>query len=308
MIEQVGKTGGTNLLEKGLAVAAILFLLLGTAGLLGRSDWNPLVTTSEAASENIATSSIAVYVSLRVINSALSTAQEVEIGASVVGQASLQPLKVIEPVDDTVERVAEFIFLLATVAALTTAGLSPLVSVGLITLGSGLLCRLCLGRWPSLSEQMRPVYNKAISLGLSVGILLPLSFTLGVWMGEVATTAQLDTASNELNSIADKARYLIGATDDEDIGDPQNDDEDSGLLIWLRNQASKAHDGVANVFERSNRYLEAAQVFIDEADTLLKASLTIISVFLLRVLVLPVFLLWGIASLFGAALRRTAKE
>src|SRR6056297_3231704 len=97
----------------GLAVTGLVFFVFGALGLSGRSEWNPMVSLAAENAEEIAASSAGVYISLRAINAVLSTAQEIEVGASVGGQASFQPLKALEPIDDTVERVADVVFFIA---------------------------------------------------------------------------------------------------------------------------------------------------------------------------------------------------
>ena len=284
-------------------MAGLLFLLTGVLGLSGRSDWNPLATVSERTAENIAASAVTVYVSLRAINAALSTAQEIEVGASVVGQASLQPLKVLEPVDDTVERVADAVFLVAAGAALAAVGLAPVVSVGLVVLGAALLGRLSFGRSPALARTVKPLCNKAITLGIAVGFAIPAVFVLAVWVGEQATAAQMSAAMAELDAVAQEANFLIGAEAAEAEAVSPSEEGDAGVLGWLSSRISEAGDSVSGVFEQSGRYLDAAQVFVEEADTILRSSLTIIGIFTLRMLVLPVFLLWGALSLVRTVLR-----
>lgn len=287
------------------AVLGVFFLCAGALGLLGRSSWNPLIAASERSAEEIAASSVAVYVSLRAINAALSTAQEIEVGASVVGQASVQPLKVLEPVDDTVERVAGAVFLVAAGAALFSVGLAPVVSIGLAALGAGLLGRAAVRRFPGLAAPAAPaapVCSRVITFGLAVGLALPLVFSLGVRAADSATAAQMRGAMAQLDSVAQQARILLGA--EEDLAEaPLESGENTGVLSWLNGQVTAVSEGISGVFEQSGRYLEAAQVFVDEADSILRASLTLIGIFTLRMLVLPVFLLWAAMALIRAVQR-----
>nr|WP_171123909.1 MULTISPECIES: hypothetical protein [unclassified Ruegeria] len=285
-------------------IAGLLTILLGIFGLFGKSDWNPFVSAAEGTAQDIAKASIGVYVSLRAINAALSTAQEIEVGASVVGQASLQPLKVLEPVDDTVERVADVVFLVATGAALAGVGLAPVVSVGLIVLGAGLLGKLGFRNYPTFARVLRPICDKGVTIGLAVGLAIPLMFVLGVWIGERATAAQMNAAVEELDSVARQASVLIGAgaTDTQEISEA--DAEATGVLAWLSDQFAGVRDGVSSVFEQSTQYLDAAQVFVDEADTILEASLTIIGIFALRLLIMPVLLFVGAIALLRTLQRR----
>lgn len=313
-------------------IAGLFFLSVGALGLLGHSKWNPLVSMGETTAEKIAGSTVVVYVSLRAINAALSTAQEVELGASVVGQASLQPLKVLEPIDDTVERVADAVFVVATGAALATVGLAPVVSVGLIVLGLSFLGRIVAGRSSTLARSVEPMCRKGINFGLVVGFAVPIFFTLGVWAGERATAAQMREAEANLSAVSQQARILIGDAEDEAQGvvqersaveesEPAEEDE-GGYFGWFvfggepedgtqpapteneEGYFSQFTSGVGEVFDQGERYLDAASMFKAEADTILWSSLTIVGIFALRLLILPVFLLWGALSLMKAVPRQ----
>ncbi|MBY6139474.1 hypothetical protein KUV26_08525 [Leisingera daeponensis] len=288
------------------AITGLVLLCAGVFGLFGRSEWNPLVSAAERTAEDIATSSVAVYVSLRAINAALSTAQEIEVGASVVGQASLQPLKILEPVDDTVERVADAVFIVAAGAALATVGLSPVVSIGLIILGAGMLGRTSAGLHPFFAGPVEQLCNRGIAFGFAVGLAMPLVFALGVWAGERATEARMSTAMAELEGVAQQAKILIGAEEEDTAEAARSEEGEAGVLEWLSGQITGVSDGISGVFEQSGRYLEAAQVFVEEADAILRASLTLIGILTLRMLVLPVFLLWGAMSLLRAVQRPAA--
>ncbi|EDZ45083.1 conserved hypothetical protein [Rhodobacterales bacterium Y4I] len=107
----------------------------------------------------------------------------------------------------------------------------------------------------------------------------------------------------ELDAVAQEANFLIGAAADEAEAVSPAEEGDAGVLGWLSSRISEAGDSVSGVFEQSGRYLDAAQVFVEEADTILRSSLTIIGIFTLRMLVLPVFLLWGALSLLRTVLR-----
>jgi hypothetical protein len=190
----------------------LLFVLCGVlalgAGLLelsGRAGVNPAVAPAVRAAQDIAVATASVYVSLRAINAALSAAQEVEIGASIGAQASLQPLKVLEPVDDTVERVAAVVFSVAAGAALAVVGLEPVAAIGLVVLGLGLI-GMGIGRGSMVVASLR-----AVRLGAALGLVLPLVFAGGVWLGERATQPQWDAAMAQLEEVTGEARVLIGA-------------------------------------------------------------------------------------------------
>jgi hypothetical protein len=285
--------------RKGIAFALVglLALAVGLIELSGRGTVNPAVPPATAAAEQIAGTTVVVYVSLRTINAALSTAQEIEVGASVGAQASLQPLKVLEPIDDTVERVADVVFAVAAGAALATVGFGPVAAWGLCLLGIGCLARAVADWLPSVGLGSMSAY--AIRLGGVLGVILPLGFAVGVSLGERITAAQWESATAELEAITAEARIVIGA---EGVGGdaadtPPVDAQEGGLLSRFGASLQSAGEGVGEAVAAVSRYREAAIVLYEEGDRLFSASLTLIGIFALRILVLPALLLWGAVAL-----------
>ncbi|OAN84994.1 hypothetical protein A8B78_05685 [Jannaschia sp. EhC01] len=266
-----------------LVMAGLACLAVGLLDLSRGGGFNPALPPAVEAAEEIAVVTAGVYVSLRAINAALSAAQEVEIGASIGAQASLQPLKVLEPVDDTVERVADVVFAVAAGAALVTVGLEPVAAIGLVVLGVGLLgmgAAAFFGGGSVAAASLR-----AVRLGAALGLVLPLVFAGGVWLGERATAAQWDTAMAELDMVTGEARVLIGAGEAELLEDA----EDGGLFSGFLGALTDATTSVQS-------YVAAAGVFTQQADALFSATLTIIGIFVLRTLVLPVLLMWSVMA------------
>ena len=279
--EDAGRRLGPGLRGAIFAILGVISLAVGAWDLVRGGGVNPALPPAVGAAEEVALVTAGVYVSLRAINAALSAAQEVEVGASIGAQASLQPLKVLEPVDDTVERVADVVFAVAAGAALATVGLQPVAAIGLIVLGVGLI------GFGLASGSAARASLRAVRLGGALGLVLPLVFAGGVWLGEVATQAQWDAAMVELDAVAGEARVLIGSGEAEVLDAAQGEE---GMISGFVSAITGARESVQG-------YVEAAAIFTREADTLFSATLTIIGVFVLRVLVLPVLLLWSVMSL-----------
>ena len=283
-----------------IALSGVVALGIGLWELSGRGTFNPALPPASAAAEEVAAATATVYVSLRVINAALSTAQEIEVGASVGAQASVQPFKVLEPVDDTVERVANVVFAVAAGAALATVGFAPVAALGLCLFGLGCLLRVADDLLPAI-DGMRAAAAYAMRLGAVLGVILPLGFAGGVALGEHITASQWNEAMADLESVRREASILVGSGGDagaEDLLEAQ--DEDAASSWWSPFQS--AGEGVSETFGAVGRYRQAAVVLMSEADTLFRATLTIIGIFALRTLVLPALLLWGALAL----MRRSA--
>ncbi len=276
-----------------IGVVGVLALLAGLLDLSGAARVNPFVAPAEAAAQDIAQTTTGVYVSLRIINSALSAAQEVEVGASVGAQVGVQPLKVLEPVDDTVERVADVVFAVAAGAAIAWVGLAPVAGIGLVVLGTGLLGRCGCEVWPEALPLSR-ASRRAVGLGAALGLVLPLVFALGVSLGQWLTQPQWDEAMATLDRVTSEAAVLIGSGEAEDVLETAREQTGgAGLLQTLGERLSSAGAAVGDAADAVERYSAAMGVFLSEAEALFTASLTLIGIFALRMLVLPALLLWG---------------
>jgi len=228
-----------------------------------------------------------------VINAALSAAQEIEVGASVGAQANVQPLKVLEPVDDTVERVADVVFAVAIGAAVATVGLTPIAVLGAAVLGMGALLMAGCLIWPTIPDGFRDLARRAVRLGGAVALVLPLVVVLGLELGERMTASVAAEASAVLNGVAEEAQVLIG----QDEPDPEVVAEETGGTFFGR-----FFESVSTAGETVSAYTQAAAVFRTEATALFEAMLILIGVFVLRSLVLPILLFWGALALLRRSL------
>jgi hypothetical protein len=275
---------------------AVLLALAASVSLLASLlQFNPAVQLAEASVEKVAVATTGVYVSLRVINAALSAAQEIEIGASVGAQASVQPLKVLEPVDDTVERVADVVFAVAVGAAVAAVGLEPVAALGAFVLAVGLTGLAMVQVMPKLPPGVRRMAGRATRLGAAVAIVLPLITTLGLEVGERMTRPIAAEANAVLSGISAEAQVLIGGA--ENAADMPVGAAADTLFGRLAQSWSAAGAAVDDAVAAVQDYRAAAGVFLTEADALFAATLTLIGVFVLRTIVLPVLLFWGVLSI-----------
>jgi hypothetical protein len=267
---------------------ALLILAAGLSLWVGATQTNPAVRWAEASVEQVAVTTGGVYVSLRVINAALSTAQEIEIGASVGAQASAQPLKVLEPVDDTVERVADVVFAVAAGAAVAAVGLAPVAALGAMVLAAGLLGMALCHAVPGLPGALRRMVERAARLGAAIAVVLPLVIGLGLDVGARMTAPVAAEAEAVLAGITSEAQLLIGGAVAPD--ETEEAEAAEGVFGGLANLVSEARASVRD-------YRDAAAVFLSEADALFAATMTLIGVFVLQTLVLPALLFWGAISI-----------
>lgn len=240
-----------------------------------------------AAAREVAKSATVVYVSLRAVNAALSISQEIEVGASVGASASAQPLKVLEPVDDTIERIAGVVFVIAAASWVLSVAFQPVSVVGFAVLGGGLIALSLGARWPGLAGPAR----WATRFGLMLAVLLPLVYAGGIRFGHFATGGLQAEATAQLDAVAGEARRLIGRGED---GSAPPAEAEGGWFSGL-------WDGFGKVGDQVSRFSNAADYYWDNADDVLDAAFVLIAVFVLRLLVMPLVLLILLWRLLGSA-------
>ena len=227
------------------------------------------------ASREIAQSATLVYISLRAVNAALSVSQEIEIGASVGASASARPLKVLEPVDDTIERVAGFVFAIAAFSWILSVAFQPVSVLGFAVLGGSLIALALCWRWPDLFR----IARRGAVFGMVLALFLPLLYAGGVALGHVATEVLQVEATAKLDEVATEARKLIRRAETGATTEP-----DTGWVSGMMGSIGEVRDQVA-------RFTSAADYYWSNADTVLDAAFVLIAVFVLRMIVMPFALL-----------------
>lgn len=247
---------------------------LGAVALIIAALQLPVASSSgEAASREIATTATVVYVSLRAVNAALSVAQEIEVGASAVAQATTQPLKVLDPVDDTIERVAGIVFAVASISWVLSVAFQPLSVVGFFALGIGLILLSLGGRRPGVAA----VSKTLVHLGLTFALILPLLYAGGTALGRTATASAEEQAQATLDGVASNARLLIGR---EEAASRDLLGSDVG---WL----GRMFGGMSETKKQIAGFANAADYYWTNADAVLEAAFVLIAIFALRMLILP---------------------
>ena len=303
-----------------LSTLAVLALAVGVHDLRSKSSWNPLVPVAEAQASNVVLTAGAVYGLLRLINAMLSTLQEVEVGAGFVIDGSAQPMKFLEPVDDTVERVSDVIFAIGAATALVMVGLGPIAALGAVSLGLGIF-----GRMAALATLVPPWVTAASRLllrwGLVTAIVLPLVFSVGIRFAEWLTQP----------SYCEQKAVLAWFGGDDDRG--PTDESSAGWLCTLSGiscpddetpsrvdaflyqplscspvdtgltggnpdgpEAPESGGWVSDVVDELcgllNISCSSSGEIYSRAGELFEAALVLIGIFLLRMLVFPAMLLW----------------
>lgn len=235
------------------AVLSLILAMFHTA--------NPVTNTAARYATTVSTASAATYVTLRSLNAVLSTAQQVEMGVGLGVSGSAQPFRMLEPVDDTIERIADAVFALMVFSGVLAVAMGPVGAVGFAMMaGAFVIWWLFPGR----------VLGRRLAVyGTFLALALPLSFLLSGGIAEQMTQGVWERNSLVIDRIA--------AT----IETP----ETSGEAGWL--------DRMRSGLTEMDSYRALASTIYDQADELIASYIAILAVFVFRIFLLPALLAGG---------------
>lgn len=227
---------------------------------------NPLTTRAQTYARSVATASAATYVTLRTLNAFLSTIQEVEVGGgAVVVQGSAQPFKAVEPVDDTVERVAQLVFFLMVATGVIAVAMGPASAVGYVMIAGAALLSLLVR-----ADLARDLARRLGWYGVFLALAVPASFLLSSLVADQMTETVLAEHSAVIDRLVAEVEPGI---------EPQADE---GVIAWFQGARDSAE-----------RYRALALNVYENADELIASLIAILSVYLFKLLILPGLILGG---------------
>lgn len=248
----------------GLAVVALLLALIYPA--------NPLTRAAKDYAASVAAASAGVYVTLRSLNAVLSTAQEIEVGGSLVVSGTVQPLKMLEPVDDTIERIAGLVFFAMVATGVLAVALGPVGGIGWALVA--LACALAL--WPGRGPGARRLARQLGGYGALLGLALPLAFVLSDLGADRMTRAVWAENRAVIEEIS-------GAVETPAETEPE------GWFTLIPDDLEHYRSIAGNILTR--------------ADELIASYLAILAVFVFKLVLLPALLLGGLVLVLRALAR-----
>ncbi len=233
----------------------------------------PQTGAAERYARQIAVGATATYVTLRTLNAFLSSAQELEVGVSLVGQGSAQPLKFLEPLDDTVERIAGVVFAVMLAAAAIAVAMGPLGAVGFAMVALGALLGALLA---GAGRGVGGLPRRLATYGAVLGLGLPLAFLLSGLAADALTE----------RSWADHQRIVaeITATVEDDA-------------------LAEAPGGWRAMMGQVESYQQLAVNLSERADELIASLIGLLAVFIVRLAVLPLVLTGALLVIARGLLR-----
>lgn len=247
-------------------------LLVGLLFLAAAAFQPPFVRAATAHAEDVAATAVIAYGALRAINAAISVAKETEFSVPVVGAFGAKPGMALDPIDETVARISDAVFLVLAVTATLTLAFSPIAKVGALLVAGSLLV-IWLARYFAFMRPIDGVAGRLAMLGLLLALVVPASFAAGGWLGKLATAEQLTAARAALEEASGQVDSDAVANAGLPAADPL-----PWWRFWSGSEANSYTEGEAQTWFGE---------YTQRAETILKSSLTIIGVYLLRLLVFP---------------------
>lgn len=160
------------------------------------------VELAESEANSVAGSALITFGAVRLINAAISFAQEISFSVGVFGGANLSPFKVLEPIDDSIERFSQILFYMLIAFKMMAVFFTPLLVLGDFALLVGLPGALAKKYIIPLQHINWP--KKLITFGL-FAYIFPLSFLLALQLGNLVIEDRIQREYKVFSGIIDDA-------------------------------------------------------------------------------------------------------
>lgn len=254
--------------------------LAGLAMLLSLLSLNPLSDAAARKAGEVTVGAVTIYAALRTLNLFLSAAQEIEVGGSFIVSGSVQPLKTLEPIDDTIERVAGIILGISVVSGLLSISFGPVAAIGFALLLSGLL----------LVPRAPPIGRRMAVAGAVLSLVVPVIFVVSGVFADAATRVVWERNAEILEGIAAEIRESEAVTstlEPEIVDDTEEEGFWSALWRSGTENAEAVSEATSAVVDSLAGYRDASQRLFDEADELLRSYIDILAILLFKLILLP---------------------
>ncbi len=290
---------------------------------------NPIVELASRYNLEVAVGGTAVYASLRGISSAMSIVRDADVQVAVpLASFTTSPGQALQPVIETIERMANLLFALVLASGVIGFTLPIVASLGALVLAVGAALRAvlaALGR--PLFGPVGRLLRAAVTLGLLSSVLIPTAYAFGFILGDRYTAAAWNSAADVFATQADSisAEGITGPVvlpepEPEPEAPPAPEGEAAGgdnLLDWAQQMVGGAiadsSQAVQNAISATTGFATAvtsqiaasASLVTDGlsmAGDLFQASVDIGVSYLVKLIVLPLVILAGMLWLCRSAL------
>lgn len=279
---------------------SLLFFLVGilalTASLENLVERTPVSQLDERASsyyDGAVTKALATYAAARMLNAGISAVQGTELALSPAGVGvRLSVGEILDPINDLIERFS-WIMLLSTVSlGIQKALLEIGVWVGFRVLLLLAMAALLAGLWLPLNAGRTRLWTlgfRILLVAVVVRFCIPIVGVTSQALYDAFFADTYNRSTESLEVIRGKVHMPIAVPN-------QGEEKEGGsLLESLRKRAQDTKD-VLNVQARLEALKDTVEDGIDHI-------MSLITVFLLQTVVIPLLVLWGLIRLSGSLVR-----
>lgn len=308
---QGSRAGPVMLCLRWLALAALGVLLVIV---------NPLADRAAQYNRDVTIGSTALYGTLRVMNSVMSVAKDADVTGGVgVASVTASPGQLLQPVTNTIDRMADLLFWLAIFSGVLSTLFLPVAKVAAIGLAAVSVLRagvsLSRRRLPRSAERLA---RAVLTLCLLGAVVLPLSYAVAFHAGARMTDHAWQGATVVFDRInADYDAEAVGQIDalkeTQAPAAPQTAPDTSflGRLGSAVDQSQSAISGTVSaasglVTSLTEGVASKTKVITDGiaiSSDLFTASIAIAVSYLVKILVMPLLILGAALYLMRAAFR-----
>ena len=178
------------------------------------------IEMAELEANSVAGSALITFGAARLINAAISFAQEVSFSVGFFGGADFSPFKVLEPIDDSIERFSEMLFYMLIAFKMMAIFFTPLIVLGDIAFLVGLSGAIAKKFIIALQDIDWP--KKLITFGF-FAYILPLSFLLAMQLGNFVLEDRIQKEFKVFSSVIDEAGIEEISQGEPEIIENEND-------------------------------------------------------------------------------------
>lgn len=268
-----------------MRITSRVVLALSLVALALCSWLSPIDSTATKLIDSGLNRALISYATARTMNAAISFAQGTEVAIEPGGVGvNLTPGQLLDPINDLVEQFST----LMLVACVAFGAQKILISIGGFWLISLVLTSLAVGwAWYHLRERQPPAW-----LSKSLVIILMIRFAIPV------VTIGTDQLFQKFmaNDYQSSQQVLDGASAQvTELNLPESAPaEDQGVLANIWAKAKAVASNVKSTLDAKSHYKNLLQT----AEQWVKHIITLIVIFLLQTLIIPVLLMW---ALYGVA-------
>ena len=285
-----------KLLLSGLAV--LVAVLSATAALDGLAERTPLSRLEADASDyydGAVKKALATYAIARMLNGAISAVQGTELAVSPAGMGlRLSVGEVLDPINDLIERFS-WVMLLSTVSLGIQSVLMEIGAwVGFRLLVSAAMVLLILGLWVPRAGGAGPgsLAVRLLVVAVVVRFCIPVVGVTSRGLYDAFLAERYTRSTESLEVIRGKVRMPI-------VRPGEEEGRDGGLLDQLKRKYEGTRETL-NVQARLDALRDTVEEGVDHITSLM-------IVFLLQTIVLPLLVLWGLVRLAKTLFRTPAR-